>query len=388
MGVVFDKPETTMELNSFATLSAIKGKQFGKEIYSSVIRFEDLRKFLEVFPSVQRDIIPKKVKSLRKYIISGLENREAMRFFSAITVSCRGTSFYDEVSKRIAIDTISSKLSVNDGQHRFEAICDSIEHLENEYVKSKDKTKSMKIRGMIDELKDMVIPIVIFSGLDENNEKQLFHDLNNLAQRPSRNANIRLNQTEKLSIMARELAEENRYLKHLGVEFDKMSIHMNNPNTILLSTIYESAKELMHNEYKTNNKFLNDENYNGYKDYVNNTFDKLFYALPHDLNNKGKYIIEKSFALKAISRFIYHARNHLDIGLTDEQIFDIIGSHDWTYNIEFWKNYGGTSGGNIRGVYNNILFSGGLSGGFKAVYNSLIERAIEVRERENQKAHS
>lgn len=365
MGEILDKQKTDLELSQFAILSAIKGTQFGKDVYSSVIKFNDLADFLSVFPEVQRDIIPRKVASIRRYILSGLEDGNSMRFFSAVTVTCRATIYYDEKNHRCAIDTHNSKLSVNDGQHRFEAIKTLIEQLEKDFLKSKDKARTVKLKSMIDELKEMVIPIVVFDGLNEIEESQLFHDLNNLAQRPSRNANIRLNQTDFFSKMAIQLSKENRYLSHYGVETDKMSISgKNNKNTILLSTIYASIKELLNSEYKANHGFLNEENFDDYKTYVNDTFDKLFYALPHDMDTRGKYLLEKSFAIKTIAKFIRQSRQ---AEMFDDEIFNVINKVDWTNNIDTWSKYGAISG--YRN--GNIVFGGGNAGGVKAVLSML-----------------
>ncbi len=378
--------DTRLENKTFATLKAIKGRQFGKDIYSSVIRFEDLDNFLKIFPSVQRDIINRKVGSLRRYILSGLEkdNSVNMRFFSAITVTCRGSIYYDENNNRMGIDTYNSKLSINDGQHRFEGIRTAIEYLEKEFVKSKDKIKTARIKEWLDELRDMVVPIVVFDGLTESEERQLFHDLNNLAQRPSRNANIRLNQTDLISKMARELANENKYLVHYGVEMDKMSINgKSNTNTILLTTVYASIKEILGAEYKYNHGFLNQNNYSGFKKRVDDTFNKLFYALPADINERGKYLTDKSFTIKAIARFICHARNHLDLQLTEEEIFKVISITDLSYNLDKWKKFSGVSG-----VNGNIVFGGGQSGGFKAVYDSLIQNVGEATKDSQKEAET
>lgn len=370
MGDILDKKKDDLELTQFATLPAIRGSQFGKDVYSSIVKFNDLNDFFSIFPDVQRDIMPRKVASIRRYILSGLENREpiSMRFFSAITVTCKATIFYDEKNSRCAIDTHASKLSINDGQHRVEAVRTTIDYLEREFLKSKDKEKTAKIKSMIDYVKEMSIPVIIFDDLSESEERMLFHDLNNLAQRPSRNTNIRFNQTDMFSKLARDLASRNRYLSHYGVEMDKMSISGNtNTNTILLSTIYESAKEILGAEYKYNRNFITDDNYEHYKEMLNDVFKKLFTALPHDIDIRGKYLIEKSFSIKAIARFICHARNHLDLMLSDEDIFKAIGGVDWTYNVEYWSKYNGSNG-----TGNNIVFAGGGSGGFRAVYNALM----------------
>lgn len=376
MGKILDRQKTDMELAQFATLFAVKGTQFGKDVYSSVIKFNDLQDFLAVFPEVQRDVNPRKVSSLRRYIISGLEDtgEVSMRFFSAVTVTCKATIYYDDKHNRCLIDTHASKLSINDGQHRFNAIVSAIDTLEKDFLKSKDKERTAKLKRMIDSLKEMSIPIVIFDDLSISEEKMLFHDLNNLAQRPSLNSNIRLNQTDLYAKMAREIAVSNRYLEFYGIEMDKMSISgKNNKNTILLSTIYGSTKELLSFGSRYNKDYLNEDNYDDLKVIVNDTFTKMFSALPTDINIRGKYLIEKSFTIKAISRFICHARNHLDLMSSEDDIFKAISQVDWSYNIEIWSNYGGIEGSN-----GNIVFGGGSVSGVKAVYSVLIEELENI----------
>lgn len=107
-----------LNIDMFATIAGVMGKQFGKTIYSSVLKFKDLQKFLDIFPNVQRGVSMNRVRSVKKYVIEGMKNKDlqAMRFFSAITVTCRGAMFYNEETGSIAIDT-RNKLSINDGQH-------------------------------------------------------------------------------------------------------------------------------------------------------------------------------------------------------------------------------------------------------------------------------
>lgn len=370
---VLESKQTDMEVSTMAQLSAIQGMQFGREVYSSVIKFKDLERFMHVFPKVQRALNMKKVGSIKRYIISGLEStgHMNMRFIPAITATSRSTIFYDQTTHRIAIDTERSKLSINDGQHRFTAINQTLEYLEKEFVKSKDKMRTARIKDMIDTIKDMVIPVTIFANLTEREEKQLFYDLNSLAARPSKNANIRLNQLDLYARMARELAQENKYLRHYGVEMDKTSIQSANKNTLLLATVHKMIKELLGDEISHDRDFLNEGNYKEFKKYINETFDRLFFTLPNDLNVRGKYLTDKSYTLKSIARFINHARNYLDLRLSDDEIFKIIGDMDWTMTTDFWSKYG-ASPGLKKG---NIVFNGGGHGAAKSVYDALIDQA-------------
>lgn len=354
-----------LSINQFATISGIKGVQFGREVFTTLVPFKDLMDFLQVFPNVQRSINKRRVGSIKTYVLGGLDDPENMRFFSAITVTCRGHMFYSEDTMKVAIDTANSRLSVNDGQHRFYGIAEAIRELRGKVNNGRTEEDREEARIKLKELESMVIPLVMFNQITEVEEKQLFHDLNNLAQRPSRSATIKLAQTDRFSQMSREIAVGNRYMVHYGVEMDKVSIHGNNKNTVLLTTIYSCIRAMYSKEIVSDKNFLTWDNYEAYKGLANETFSDIFYVLPHDLGTKGKYIIEKNYALKGIVRFIHHCRNVLN--LDEKTIFNTIGKVDWTLNIEYWKPYGAN-----ESRLGNLLFSGG-EGGISAVFDCLID---------------
>jgi DNA sulfur modification protein DndB len=357
-----------LSINNFATISGIRGKQFGREVYSTVIQFKDLMTFLQVFPDVQRDVSNRRINAIRNYVLSGLEEKDngkkrwaVMRFFSAITVTARGNIFYDEDAQRLAIDTKESKLSINDGQHRFYGISEAIRSLNAMYNRVTDPSEKENVLSNLTELQNMVIPIVIFNGIDESEEKQLFHDLNNLAQRPSRSATIRLAQTDLYAKLSREIAEENVFLSTYGVETDKMSIHKNNKNLILLTTIHYVVRELI----EVGEESLLHDNYEMHKKTINGIFESIFESLPEDISTKGKYLIEKNYAFKGIAKFIIEAKK---ANLKDKAIYQAIKETDWTNNLQSWSAYGATEG------KSGILFAGG-DGGVKAVLECLSDKA-------------
>lgn len=360
-------PERDLTKGLFATIDGVKMKQFGHDIYASTIKFKDLQDFLEVFQNVQRDTAKAKVRSIKRYILSGVKNPEAMRFFSAITVTCKGTIYHDPDKQRVAIDT-NSRMSVNDGQHRFEAIKQAIQELEKEVIENgREEEENSRLRQQLEDLKNMGIAVIIFDGLEEREEKQLFHDLNNLATRPSGSANIRFSQNDLFARMARELAVENRYLSHYGVEMDKKSIHKNNPNIMLLTTLHTTVHVMLGlGRYSKVRKrdILTEENFDSVKQKLSDTFDKLFYSLPSDINVKGKYIVDKNYAIMGLVKFIHYARTELKI--EDKLIFNAIENTDFSDKAEVWSAYGGG-----RGRSGNVTFSS--SHGIKGVMKALSE---------------
>lgn len=363
--MIKDTRDHDLSVDQFATISGIQGMQFEKEIFVSVLKFKDLIDFLSVFPSVQRRIIKSKVMKIKRYVLSGIEDPSTMRFFPSLTVTARGHIYHDKQNSKIAIDARNSKLSINDGQHRFMGIGEAILQLRGELNKSKDSTEQEKIKEKLNRLNEMSLPITIVNNLTEEEEKQLFHDSNFLPQRPSRSATIRLAQTDLYSKMSRELAEENKYLTHYGVEFDKMSIKEGNENTVLLTTIYAFVK-LLFKANKQRKDLLTKETYESFKQTASQTLDMLFYVLPHDIDTKGKYLLEKNYTLKGIARFIHHARNELKI--EEDVIFATIQKVDWRINLEYWRRYDAvkTKGGHLQ-------FGGSGETGARSIFDCLVD---------------
>jgi DNA sulfur modification protein DndB len=329
-----------MHIQNFATIPAIRSTQFGREIFSGMLKFKELRNFLRVFPDVQRTANGRKISSIKKYILTWLNNpEEEMRFFSALTATTRGQVFYDEVEKKVAIDINFSKLSVNDGQHRLYGISEAIDELKVRESTAKNDEEALKIKEKRNQLENMSVVIVIFNQMSEKTEKQLFYDLNNLSSRPSKSANIRLTQRDLWSKLAVQLATEHPRLQELGVEMNKGVITGGNPNFVLLTTIYAMCKKLFHRELMGDKDFLTEHNYDDvYKDIVDH-FTRILDVLPQTMNIKNKYILRRSFALRGISVFVREA--YEDITIDKEDIYKAIERVNWLDDLDYWSKFGG-----------------------------------------------
>lgn len=352
-----------MEKNNYITISGFKGIQFNNEIFVAMLRFKDLAGFLEVFGEVQREVSNRKVSSIKNYIITGLHENEDFRFFPSLTVTSRGSIFYDESTRKIAIDTYKSKLSVTDGQHRFGGIKKAIEEIEFLMNKAKFNESIEVYRGMKEKLENMVMPLTIFNNLSEAQEKQLFYDLNNLAQRPSRSTTIKLSQTDGIALLARRISLENQYLKRYGVEMDKTSIHKNNENTILLTTIYAMIKNLLkNNNYEKEIKEFVKGNNDTFLNAINEKFNSIFSILPKDMYIKKKYVFDKSYVLRGVASF-YADKESMQI--PENTVLQAIGAVNWDNNIDVWKEFGAYA--STSGI---IMFSGASEGAARAIYKA------------------
>ena len=330
--------EHGLNVSEFAGISALRGRQFGREIYTALVPFRDLQDFLKVFPEVQRGVSKSKVNSVRKYVLSSLNDQFAMRFFSSITATARGGMFYDEVTHRVAINTKESRLSINDGQHRFYGVSEAIRTIRGMINKSKDKDERISLTNNLKTLEEMVIPLVIFNQISEREEKQLFHDLNNLAQRPTRSATIKLAQTDNTAVMARELSTENKYLHAAGVEMDKNFIKGDNPNKVLLTTVYQTIRALLKDQL-AGKREISRSNYDQYKSYVDKSITEIFHALPDDILSHNSSMLRRASTLRTLATFVYKGRNVYKF--EDATIFDAIRGVNWYEEIDFWQSYGG-----------------------------------------------
>jgi DNA sulfur modification protein DndB len=372
------KDDLDMNHDFFAQLGGIRGKQFGKDVYITTVKFKDVDKFLESFPEVQRGMNKNRAKDIKKYILTALFSNEELdyRFFNSVTATCRGTMIYDEDKRTVLIDT-QSKLSINDGQHRIAGIKEAMSEMKERIERTTDLNDRRELENKLEILSEMVIPVTVFNGISEEQESQLFHDLNNLPRRPSRNANIRLSQTDLFARMAKDISNENKYFQHYGVEMDKQFISGKNENVFLLSTIYNSIKHLLNANLILDKSFLKRRNYDRVKSEVNRQFERILEQLPSDMDVKGKYIIDKSYTLAGICRFVAYANENL-LFADKEDIYKVIKDTNWSYKNTDWLKYGG-----IRGKGDNIIFSA-TSSGVKGIFNSLVDKAVEFNEKKEK----
>ena len=162
---------------TYIKLNGTEGMQFGRKFYNITLKFHELAEFLDVFKEVQRNIDRDKVNSIADYTLKGLKENNTS-FITSLTTTCRGDILYNHSKEEINID-VNSILSVNDGQHRFKGILKAITILEKQIKQESDKNKKFLLSRKLESLKNMEIPVVIFAGITEDMERQLFHDLNN-----------------------------------------------------------------------------------------------------------------------------------------------------------------------------------------------------------------
>ena len=347
------------------SFSGAAGNQFGKNVYTTMIPYKSIERFMVVFPEVQRNVNKARVKEIAEYVLKGVNNRN-YSFFSAVTATCRGEIQYDEQSKEVKID-INSVLSINDGQHRIEGIKVALKNMRKKVKDSKTDEEKRILSEKLNRLENMCIPVVIFESMDEQHEQQLFHDLNKLAKTPTKSISLKFDNNDPYTIMAKELSKENPYLIKYGVESEKTQLRESNPNLMLLSTLRNAISYMICGSEIDKNNTLTFENYDDWKETVNNVLNEIFKALPADCNDRAKYIIGTAVTFQGIGKYVNYLLNKDEIVNWKDYIS---GLHNinWRHDNKMWNGYGG----NYDPEKRRFVF-GGTGGGINGVRNALLE---------------
>lgn len=340
-----------------------RGLQFGRETYTTMIPFGQLENFFKVFPEVQRKVNKSRVKSISKYILDGLDKKR-MTFLSAITVTCKNQIQYNEENSTIDID-INTVFSINDGQHRTEAIKLAISELEEKINNCMNEYEQIKLEEKLTLLRNMTIPVVIFTGIDQKGEQQLFHDLNLLANKPNKSIALNFDSSDLYTRLAKEIAKNNEQLLRLNVETEKTQIRGNNNQIMVLSTLKNMICYIITGTNKDKEGLLNMETYDKYYKEIDEIITDLFCVLPEDASNRDKYIIGTAATIQGLGKYL-HSIIYENINCDWKSEIYKLSTINWYHNSPVWTGYGGS----YISEKNKFVFTG-TSAGITGVYEAL-----------------
>ncbi|MDF9412478.1 DGQHR domain-containing protein [Brevibacillus laterosporus] len=344
-----------------------KGNQFGRNTYVTMIPFNKIESFFKVFPEVQRKLSKPRAKSIAKYILDGIDKKR-MTFLSAITVTCKNEIQYNEEESTIDVD-ISTVFSINDGQHRSEAIKLAITTLKNNIENSNNHNEREKLIEKLNILENMTIPVVIFTGIDQKGEQQLFHDLNLLAGKPNKSIALNFDSSDLYNRLAKYLTKNNEQLLRLNIETEKTQIRGNNNQIMVLSTLRNMLCYIITGTNIDKEGTLNIETYNEFQNTLDEITNLLFEVLPADASNREKYIIGTAATIQGIGKYlneVIYNKNNLDWQSEIKKLSTI----DWSHSSSVWEGYGGS----YIPEKNKFVFTGtsaGINGVYEALTNAL-----------------
>ena len=218
-------------------IPAISGTQSDKPYYAAMCPVEFLVKIFKyedpaLPPAMrtQRVLNKSRIPEMRDYVLSGNYT------FSALTPSIDGQFEFSPINKSSQVGTLkidaTSKIIINDGQHRREALIKALE--------------------LKPELRNEHIVIVFYQAEGLEQAQQIFTDLNKHAIRPTKSLNILFDNRENFSKIVRETITEVEGFSG-RTELEKTTISNRSKNLYTLSGIYSSIEEL------TRNTKLNEE---------------------------------------------------------------------------------------------------------------------------------
>jgi len=185
---------------------------------------------------------------------------------------------------------------------------------------------------------------VIFVNLVKEEEKQLFHDLNNLSAAVAQTQALNFDQTDLFNRLSKEIAVEIPSIKKYGIEKTVKQLSdkrkevatlavWNNANRILLNGSSDAEmKRIWNEEWKYEDK----------KALAKEFWSTLIEVLPDDYTDKTKYMITKSVFLQGLAAWGHKVIVEDKVENWKSIIFQLHG-FDWGYQNEIYSKFGGGS---------------------------------------------
>ncbi len=201
-------------MSTMKMVTKIQGKeftQFGKKVLFTQMKYRELESHFEVDEEVQRKIDTKRRSEIRDFILDSLENREGFHFSPFIFSARNGINPVENGFEFVS----GRKIYILDGQHRISAIASALVSLNTDKEVKEEMMhyeELERIKEQINILREYPISMQIYLDLEQNEERQLFTDINT----ERREAHIGLvmqydyrdQYTEWTRCVAKRLAEE------------------------------------------------------------------------------------------------------------------------------------------------------------------------------------
>jgi hypothetical protein len=212
------------------------------------VQVQDLLNYTSIDPMVQRKLSHGQRRKISNYLME----RELDRvFFGPVTLSLRDVSLLAKAEKGLFLRP-GSKLSVLDGQHRILALGYVNEQLQKEVrsherkvgtlvLKQRREPEDGELKQELEQMQGLAVQIYI--GLSEEEEKQLFGDINSKVQLVSKELGHSFDSIDPLNLVIQQVVDHNMFLKSAGVE-RRANLTSYNKNFSCFSWLYSTATML------------------------------------------------------------------------------------------------------------------------------------------------
>lgn len=342
------------------------------------LRVHDLLNYTTIDPMVQRKLSTGQLRKIANY----LQERELDHaFFGPVTLSLRDVSSLAKAGDHLVL-AHGAKLSILDGQHRILALGYTNEQMLKESRKYEREAKRLKVKcrqepdearwreeleqteGLLAQLEsrrldllESELSVQLYIGLGEEEEKQLFGDINSKVQLVSKELGHSFDGSDPLNLVLQQVADHNELLKAAGIE-RRNNLTAYNKNYTCFSWLYAAASFLfsgkMQPSYELTRRVRHDPT-----SHVERMHQFLNAVLPHMPEQPGSAqylsssrVIQESIALFAHEFLVDGTKYAKDwIGC-----LSVLEQVDWTHDNEFLtERLGKLDNGKINLVHEKSL---------------------------------
>lgn len=339
---------------------------------------QDLLNYTAIDPMVQRKLSGMQRRKIANY----LQERELDHvFFGPVTLSLRDVSQLARDNGNLYLRH-GSKLSILDGQHRILALGYVNEQMLKEARRHEKKLASLKLKqrrnpesaeirdeaeqteGLLEQLEkrrldlmETELSVQLYVGLTEEEEKQLFGDINSKVQLVSKELGHSFDSTDPLNLVIQQVVDHNIYLKAAGVE-KRSNLTSFNKNFTSFSWLYSTAVMLFSGRLQSSYELARrvKKAPSTYVEILHQFFNSVLPSMPEQPGlpqySTSSRVMQESIAL--------YAHQHLFVnGEYDEKglaSLGIFNGFDWSHeNEDLIEIFGSLDNGKLNLIHEKSL---------------------------------
>jgi len=339
---------------------------------------QDLLNYTAIDPMVQRKLSGGQRRKIANY----LQERELDHvFFGPVTLSLRDVSQLARDNGNLYLRH-GSKLSILDGQHRIMALGYVNEQMLKEVRRYEKKVAALSVKrrrqpdnqevadeydqmaGLLEQLEkrrldlmETELSVQLYVGLCEEEEKQLFGDINSKVQLVSKELGHSFDSTDPLNIVIQQVVDHNVYLKGVGVE-KRSNLTSFNKNFTSFSWLYSTAVMLFSGRLQSSYELARriKKAPSVYVEILHQFFNT---TLPHMPEQPGlpqystsSRVMQESMALYA-HQHVFRDGQYDEKGLACLSIFE---GFDWSHqNEDLIERFGSLDNGKLNLIHEKSL---------------------------------
>lgn len=347
------------------------------------LKVRDLLDYTNIDPMVQRKLSLMQRRKISNY----LQERELDQvFFGPVTLSMRDVDSLacdgEDLEKQNYVLKQGSKLSILDGQHRILALGYVGEQMLREVrrntrkltvLKLKEKkepgdasiqTEAQDLQSLIDSLEqrrlalmESELAVQIYIGLNEEEEKQLFGDINSKVQLVSKELGHSFDSVDPINLVIQQVADHHPLLKEAGIE-KRNSLTAFNRNFTCYSWLYSIATMLFSGRMQPSYELMRNirKDLSFYVEVLHQFYSTVLPLMPEQPGlsqyTSANRVMQESIALFA-NQFLFKNGEYNEDWTSCLRILE---GFDWTHrNEELFYIFGMQDNGKLNLIHEKSL---------------------------------